>query len=88
MNTSSRLVSGRQLRAARALAGLTQSQLSRDAGFNSRAAKYWEGNADKPPSSVVTTVNAIEAALARHGVIVFSQPTPGARLIDNSARKA
>ena len=36
------IVSARQLRAARVMAGLTQRQLSIEAGFNPRAAKYWE----------------------------------------------
>src|SRR6516164_10621752 len=35
--SESNLVSGRQLRAARVLTGLTQVQLSKEAGFNPRA---------------------------------------------------
>jgi transcriptional regulator with XRE-family HTH domain len=38
----SNIASGRQLRAARTLAGLTQSELSTEAGFNFRAYRYWE----------------------------------------------
>jgi hypothetical protein len=36
------IVLGRQLRAARVLAGLTQRQLSTEGGFNPRACRYWE----------------------------------------------
>ena len=73
--------SSRQLKAARTLAGLTQSQLSTEAGFNPRAAKYWERWGDALPSTFPATLKAIEAALLRHGVEVFSSPTPGCRLV-------
>jgi transcriptional regulator with XRE-family HTH domain len=61
----SNIASGRQLRAARTLAGLTQSELSTEAGFNPRAA----------------TLEAIEAVLWRYGVELFVSPTPGCRFI-------
>lgn len=77
------IVSGRQLRAARTLAGLTQSDLSTEAGFNPRAAKYWENCGDNLPTSVPTTLEAIEAVLRRHGVEVFSYPSPGCRLVSS-----
>jgi hypothetical protein len=75
-----KLVSARQLRAARVLAGLTQSQLSIEAGFNPRACKYWEGFGDAIPSTRPETIDVIEAALARHGVVLFADPSPGCRL--------
>jgi hypothetical protein len=78
-----RLVSARQLRAARVLAGLTQAQLSIEAGFNPRACKYWEHWGDTIPSTRWKTVDAIEAALARHGVVLFADPSPGCRLVSN-----
>jgi transcriptional regulator with XRE-family HTH domain len=74
------IASGHQLRAARVLAGLTQAKLSTEAGFGIRAAKYWEGRRDNSPSCVHGTLDAIEAALLRHGVQVFCYPTPGCRL--------
>jgi hypothetical protein len=77
----SNLVSGRQLRAARMLAGLTQARLSMEAGFNPRACRYWEGRKDNPPTSVDGTLEAIETALLRHGVEVFVRPSPGCRLV-------
>lgn len=79
--TNSNIASGRQLRAARTLAGLTQLRLSTEAGFNPRACRYWEGREDNPPTSVDGTLEAIEAVLLRHGVKVFSNPTPGCRLV-------
>jgi len=82
---SGNLTSGRQLRAARNLAGLTQADLSLDAGFNRDACQYWERSADDYPSTVQTTLDRIEAALARHGVIPFTEPTPGCRLAPRKA---
>lgn len=82
MNTiNSNIVSGRQLRAARTLAGLTQSELSTKAGFNPRAAKYWESREDNPPTNVPQSLDSIERTLRRHGVEVFSSPTLGCRLV-------
>ena len=75
------IVSGRQLRAARTLAGLTQCQLSTKAGFNPRACRYWEGREDNPPTIVQESLDAIEDVLKRHGVEVFANPTPGCRLV-------
>src|SRR5262249_1957248 len=43
----SNIVTGRQLRAARVLAGLTQRQLAIESGFAARGAKYWESGGDE-----------------------------------------
>jgi transcriptional regulator with XRE-family HTH domain len=51
----SNIMAGRQLRAARILAGLTQKQLAQAVGVHERAARYWELKGDKPPSSPVRT---------------------------------
>ena len=74
------LVSSRQLKAARALAGLTQANLATEAGFNADACRYWECRGDGYPTTVQSTLDAIAAALERHGVVVFRHPTAGARL--------
>jgi DNA-binding XRE family transcriptional regulator len=74
------LISSRQLRAARVLAGLTQAELANEAGFYRDACQYWEAHGDGPPTSTQSTLDAITAALERHGVVVFRDPTPGARL--------
>jgi hypothetical protein len=76
------LVSGRQLKAARALAGLSQAKLAKEAGFNADACRYWESHGDRYPTTVQSTLDAITATLERHGVIVFRDPTPGARLVE------
>ena len=62
------LQAGRQLRAARVMAGLTQRELAMQAGFSERAARWWEGRSDLPPSSVPSTIKRIVSVLRRHGV--------------------
>jgi transcriptional regulator with XRE-family HTH domain len=76
----SNIISGRQLRAARILAGLTQRQLAQAVGVHERAARYWELKENKPPTSTTSILEEIEAMLRNHGVIVFASPTAGARL--------
>jgi transcriptional regulator with XRE-family HTH domain len=77
----SNIVSGYQIRAARVLAGLTQSDLARAAGYHPRAVRYWESKGSNPPTNVASTLDKIEQALNRYGVIPFSTPTPGVRLL-------
>jgi transcriptional regulator with XRE-family HTH domain len=77
----SNIITGRQLRAARILAGLTQRQLAQAVGVHERAARYWELKENKPPTSTTSILEQIEAVLRNHGVIVFASPTPGARLM-------
>src|SRR5262245_48950122 len=80
-NRTSNIVSGRQLRAARVLAGLTQKELAVQAGFHERACRYWEARGDAPPTTTPSSLEKIEAALGRNGVAVFCDPTPGVRLL-------
>jgi transcriptional regulator with XRE-family HTH domain len=81
----SNIVTGRQLRAARILAGLTQKQLAQAVGVHERATRYWELKNDKAPTSTSSLLEKIEAVLRHHGVIVFATPTAGARLAANVA---
>lgn len=76
----SNIVTGRQLRAARILAGLTQKQLAQAVGVHERAARYWELKGDKIPTSTRSMLEKTETVLRDYGVIVFAAPTPGARL--------
>jgi transcriptional regulator with XRE-family HTH domain len=76
------IVSGRQLRAARVLAGLTQAQLAAATGFHERACRYWESRGENPPTSVPSTLEKIGAALEARGVVAFSEPTPGVRIAE------
>jgi transcriptional regulator with XRE-family HTH domain len=76
----SNIITGRQLRAARILAGLTQRQLAKAVGVHERAARYWELKETKAPTSTPSSLEKIEAVLRDHGVIVFATPTAGVRL--------
>jgi transcriptional regulator with XRE-family HTH domain len=67
----SNIVSGRQIRAARMLAGFTQAELARAAGCHPRSVRYWENKGSNPPTNVASTLDSIEQALNRHGVIPF-----------------
>jgi len=84
----SNIVTGRQLRAARILAGLTQRQLAQAVGVHERAARYWELKENKPPTSTLDTLEKIESVLRDHGVIVFATPTAGVRLAPNCRSEA
>jgi len=81
----SNIVTGRQLRAARILAGLTQKQLAKAVGVHERAARYWELKENRPPTSTSSVLEKIEAALRDHDVIVFATPTAGVRLASDVA---
>ena len=81
---STNLVTGRQLRAARVLAGLTQRTLGAALGVDERAVRFWERKRDRRPTSAPNDAR-IEQALLDHGVVLFSEPTPGARLREKSS---
>jgi DNA-binding XRE family transcriptional regulator len=61
----SNIVTGRQLRSARILAGLTQKQLAQAVGVCERAARYWELKNDRAPTSTLSTLEKIEASFNR-----------------------
>ncbi len=79
----SNIVTGRQLRAARILAGLTQRQLAQAVGVHERAARYWELKEDKAPTSTPDILEKIEVVLRENGVIVFAEPSAGVRVAAN-----
>ena len=76
---SRNLCSGRQLRAARVMAGLTQKMLAASLGLNERAVRFWEARTDQRPTGAPND-RRIEQALLDHGVLLFAEPTPGTRL--------
>ena len=83
MYRSRNLVTGRQLRAARTLAGMTQKDLAAALDVNERAVRFWERKHDSRATSAPNDVR-IEQALLKHGVILFAEPTPGARLAEKT----
>lgn len=71
------LVSTKQLKAARALAGLTQDQLGAEMGLNGRMVRFWERRIPTNPSKLAR----LEQALLANGVALFTEPTAGARFV-------
>jgi transcriptional regulator with XRE-family HTH domain len=81
---SKNLVTGRQLRAARVLAGLTQRTLGAALGVDERAVRFWERKHDRRPTGSPNDARIVRA-LSDHGVVLFAEPTPGARLREKSS---
>jgi len=77
MNEDGVLVSCRQLKAARALAGLTQRGLAQAIGVDERQIRFWERRIPTSPKKRAT----IKQALQTHGVIFSSHPSVGVSLI-------
>ena len=71
------LVSTKQLKAARALAGLTQDQLGAEMGLNGRMVRFWERRIPTNPRKLAR----LEQVLLANGVALFTEPTAGARFI-------
>ena len=69
------LVNGRQLRAARVLAGLTQKTLGAALDVDERQIRFWERRIPINPRKAAR----IEQALLANGVALFTEPTAGAR---------
>ena len=76
---SNNLITGHQLRAARVLAGLTPRTLGAALGVDERQISFWERRHHSKPSRGRYHVR-IEQALLELGVILFAEPSPGARL--------
>jgi DNA-binding XRE family transcriptional regulator len=72
----SNLVTGRQLRAAHVLAGLTQQGLAHELKVNERAVRFWERKHDRPPASS-PNLKRIEEALQGEASSASQSPIPG-----------
>jgi len=70
------LQSGKQLKAARVLAGLSRRQLATETGRSLRTITGWESTTSKPNASR-NSVERIKAALHRHGVALYATPAGG-----------
>lgn len=68
---------GRQLAAARALAGITQEQLAERAGLHVNSIRYMER---QPRINTGHSSGLVAEALADVGVVFFTLPTYGIRL--------
>ena len=71
------LITGQQLKAARALVGIGQDQLAEAAGLHVNSVRYLERQ-DR-----ITTIYSrqrVETAMNAFGVIFLTKPTPGVRV--------
>lgn len=82
---SRNLCTGRQLRAARVMAGLSQKMLAAKLEVDERAVRVWEAQTDRRPTGAPNDAR-IEEVLRDCGVVLFAEPTPGARLREKTAR--
>jgi DNA-binding XRE family transcriptional regulator len=73
------LRTGRQLRAARVLAGLTQKTLGAALGVDQRMVRFMERRHHTKPTRAKYH-RRIEQVLLAHGVLLISDPAPGAML--------
>jgi len=73
------IITGRQLRAARALAGLTQRGLGVLIGVDERQIRFMERRRDTRPGGARFHAR-IQAALFEAGVVFTVDPSPGVRM--------
>ena len=78
MNQCGDLVSCRQLKAARALAGLTQRGLAQEIGVDERQIRFWERRIPTSPKKRAS----ITRALGVHGIVCLSKPSIGVCLAE------
>jgi transcriptional regulator with XRE-family HTH domain len=74
------LTTGNQLKAARALAGLSQNQLATESGLNVTTISAMEGKGAGTLGSGLDTIKAVMDALEAAGVEVLNHGQPGCRL--------
>ena len=74
------LTTGNQLRAARALAGMEQSQLAEQSGVSVGTVRNMEQRGELTLSSGLDKVRRVQAALEAAGVEFLNHGRPGVRL--------
>lgn len=74
------LITGAQLRAARALAGMTQTELANQAGLDPSTIVDMEARGGEMLRSSLATVQAVQKVLETAGVEFLDGDSPGVRL--------
>jgi transcriptional regulator with XRE-family HTH domain len=88
IKTKMTLVTGNQLKAARALAGVDQQQVADSAGVNVNTIRNMEARGAKPITSSAVTVRSVQLALEALGIEFLNHAQPGVRLRTPSERTA
>ena len=74
------LVTGNQLKAARALAGVDQQEVADSAGVNVNTIRNMEARGAEPITSSAVTVHRVQLALEALGIEFLDHAQPGVRL--------
>jgi transcriptional regulator with XRE-family HTH domain len=74
------LVTGNQLKAARALAGVDQQQVADAAEINVNTVRNMEARGAEPITSSAVTVRSVQLALEAWGIEFLNHGQPGVRL--------
>jgi transcriptional regulator with XRE-family HTH domain len=80
-------ITGRQLRAARALAGMMQADLAKASGVSVPTLKRLEGMESEPLAAQTRTVDAITGALAKAGITFIEEPDRRGVVIQAKAKR-
>ena len=81
-----KLVTGAQIKAARALLGWRRIDLAAAAGLHRNAVAYWEGQ-QRMPRSEPFACRKMRVALLSAGVVTVSTPAPGVCLLSAGPRR-
>jgi len=82
------IITGQQIAAARAMAGITQRELAKAAGFGHKSVAYWERKGERRATDAWSTKDRIRQAFSRWHVTFVNDPAPGVRLMTAEERTA
>jgi transcriptional regulator with XRE-family HTH domain len=82
------LITGNQLKAARALAGVDQQHVADSAGVNVNTIRNMEARGAEPITSGAVTIRNVQLALEALGIEFLNHARPGVRLSVPSQRAA
>ena len=81
-HTQMALITGNQLRAARALAGVDQAWLAERSGVSVNTVRNMESRGSAAITSGAVTVRKVQAALEAVGIEFLNNGRPGVRLLE------
>jgi transcriptional regulator with XRE-family HTH domain len=73
---------GRQIGAARALAGISQERLAELTGYSARTVRAWESAGPNEPTMTSEARRKVSTVFRALGVALFRDPYPGVMLIE------
>ena len=81
MKGSKMIATGAQIRAGRARLRWRQSDLAEAAGLHPKAVAYWEAKTAMRGRGEAIGVGHIRVAFEANGVVTFTSPSPGVRIV-------